>query len=639
LPPFHIILHPKNPKQTGVEKIRITVMEDINAILDTLVRYNEAYRAGKPLVEDRQYDDLVERLRALAPEHPFLHQVEPEFFTGKREVSHPAPMLSTEKAYTREQLIRFVDRVERAAIEVGVSDVRFRVTPKLDGLAGRDNGKVFVTRGNGFVGYEISSVFQKGVVPVGGRGRGLGEIVIVESYFNHRLAGEFVHPRNMAVGIVSSDILNPHAQRALNDGVVRFVPYDTLPSWEGSGKALVDGISDITSELSSGLDFPTDGMVVDVMQEKIRHHMGATTHHYRWQIAVKTRGETAVTIVEGIEWQVGRTGKITPVLRVTPVDLSGATIRRVTAHHAGLIEKLKIGPGAQIEIIRSGEVIPKLEQVIKSAKSVTLPTDCPSCGTRLTWENDFLKCPNPECKGQQEQTISHFFRTLGNADWFGIKTIQRLVAGGFNTLQKIYSLTERELLDLGFGPVQTQNLLEAVSFSRTRPVEDWRFLAAFGISDLGKGDSRKILEHHRLENLEYLTVEDLLKIRGFGEVTAPAIVADIKKLLPVLRYMLNLSFNLTRTPLASTVSVVQSPISGQGIVFTGKMSESRSIMEAGARRLGAQVQSAVTGNTRILVCGEDVGEKKMEKARKLGVRTISEAEYRALIAPKEKEGG
>ena len=152
--------------------------------------------------------------------------------------------------------------------------------------------------------------------------------------------------------------------------------------------------------------------------------MGATTHHYRWQIAVKRKGETAVTQVENIQWQVGRTGNVTPVLEVTPVALSGATIRRVTAHHAGMLTKLGIGPGARIEIIRSGEVIPKLERVLETAEQIVLPETCPACGLELSWKGDFLRCTHVNCPAQTEQRISHWFRTLGNADWFGIKTIK-----------------------------------------------------------------------------------------------------------------------------------------------------------------------------------------------------------------------
>ena len=314
-----------------------------------------------------------------------------------------------------------------------------------------------------------------------------------------------------------------------------------------------------------------------------------------------------------------------------PVELSGATIRRVTAHHAGLVEKLGIGQGAQIEIIRSGEVIPKIEKVIKKAVSVSTPEQCPACGSRLSWENDFLKCTDPSCKGQHEQVISHFFKTLGNADWFGIKTIQKLVSAGFDTLEKIYALTDQDLLALGFGPVQTRNLTEALHISRTRPVEDWRFLAAFGVSNLGMGDSRKILEHHSLEDLERLSPEEIQKIRGFGGITAPAIVADLKKVSTLLNHMLSLGFNLTRTHKDKPEAVLDSPISGKGVVFTGKMAKSRPEMEAVARALGARVQSSVSGNTQFLVCGEDVGEKKMEKAKRLGVRILSESDYLKII--------
>ena len=162
--------------------------------------------------------------------------------------------------------------------------------------------------------------------------------------------------------------------------------------------------------------------------------MGATAHHYRWQIAIKTKGQTAQTTVNGIQWQVGRTGNITPVMEVEPVSLSGATIRRVTAHHAGNIRDAHIGTGTRIEIIRSGEVIPKLEKVVESKGEVRLPESCPSCSNPVVWQNDFLKCSNSRCRAQIEQRISHWFRILGNADWFGIKSIQKMVAGGFELI-------------------------------------------------------------------------------------------------------------------------------------------------------------------------------------------------------------
>lgn len=606
-------------------------MGRIEKLVADLEKYNQAYRAGEPLISDEEYDGLVERLRALDPNHPFLHSVEPETFAGRREVRHPQPMLSTEKAYTEDQLRRFLSRVEKAAGRLGIDQVVYRMTPKLDGLAGRDDGEVFATRGNGLVGYEISNVFAKGVIPIGGRGQGSGEIVVVKSYFDAHLAGVFEHPRNMVVGIVASDKLNKYASKALADGMVHFVPYSRLPSWEGTSTELLDDYPAIGERLLAGVDYPTDGLVLEVKDPGLRQYMGATSHHYRWQIAIKRKGQTGITKVRSIQWQVGRTGNVTPVLEVEPLSLSGATIRRVTAHHAGMVAKLKIGPGAKIEIIRSGEVIPKLERVLEAAERVELPRVCPVCDSRLESRGDFLHCPNSRCPAQVEQRLVHWFRTLGTADWFGPQTIKKLVAAGYDSLEKIYGLTEDDFGSLGFGPVQSRNLAEALRISRNKPVEDWRFLAAFGIADLGPGDSRRLLQHFRLEDLLNLQAEDIKKIEGFGDITASSIAKGLADNRRTIEYMLELGFELERTPRPADVR--RHLLAGKRIVFTGKMETgSRDQMEQEARRLGAVVQSSVSGRTDFLVCGRKVGRTKLEKARRQGVKILSEEQYLKLLS-------
>jgi DNA ligase (NAD+) len=598
-------------------------------LVERLIEYNDAYRRGVPQVSDAQYDLLLARLREIDPEHPFLHRVEPETFSGKREIRHPVPMLSTDKAYTPEELERFVARVEKEAGEIGVSEVRYRVTPKLDGLAGRDDGTVFVTRGNGESGYEVSSAFAKGMIPRGGRGRGVGEMVILQSYFQEHLADAFEHPRNLVVGIVSSDTVNEFARKALDDEAVHFVPYSELPSWEGSGAELLARMDALTEELSSQVDYPLDGMVVEVVNPDVRSSMGATSHHYRWQIAVKRKGETALTVVREVVWQVGRTGKVTPVLMVEPVNVSGATIRRVTAHNAGLMEKKGLGPGAQIEIIRSGEVIPKVEAVLVPAPT-TLPENCPSCGTALVRENDFLICGNEHCPDQVVQTIEHWFKTLGNADWFGRKTVEKLVRSGYDSLEKVYELGEDEFRAMGFGPVQSSNLAEAVYLSRTREVEDWRFLAALGIEDLGKGDSRKLLGQFRLEDLPEVGREQIEAIHGFGAITARSIAGGLQRVAPTLRHLLGLGFRIMATG-AAREQVTDSPLAGRHVVFTGKMRGSREDMQEEARAQGALVQSAVNSKTDFLICGENVGASKLAKARQFGTAILQEDEYLRLI--------
>jgi len=607
-------------------------MKKIKEIASKLQAYNDAYRSGAPLVSDKVYDALAEELRELEPHHPFLQAVEPELFTAKKEVRHPNPMLSTEKAYTPDDLVRYVNRVTKAAAESGVFPVRFNVMPKLDGLSGRDDGDTFATRGNGLVGYEISSAFEKGVLPIGGRGLGLGEIVIVQSYFDAHLAEHFEHPRNTVVGIIASDTLNDFTKLALKAKKVHFVPYSQLPHRICDSDELIENMETITAELAAKTDYPIDGMVAEVTDLSLRQFMGATSHHYRWQIAIKKRGATAVTQVEAVSWQVGRTGNITPVMEVAPVSLSGATIKRVTAHHAGLIREKQIGIGAKIEISRSGEVIPKLETVLQPASQVDLPEKCPHCQAPLQWHNDFLKCVNPHCQAQTEQRISHWFKTLGNADWFGIKTIQKMVASGYDRLEKIYAMTETDFVEIGFGPVQSKNLAQALRTSRTKQVEDWRFLAAFGIPDLGRGDSRKLLSHIRLEDLIETPAAEIEKIHGFGTITSQSVASGIAAVKETFQYMLKLKFNLAKTPLAASQPPAKSAIAGKKIVFTGKMAQgSRKEMQAKARKLGALVQSAVSAKTDMLVCGAKVGATKIAKAEKSGVAIVSETEYLGRI--------
>jgi len=619
------------------KKPLLTAIE-ITELVDKLAIYNEAYRSGRPLIPDQEYDTLVERLRELDPQHSYLNRIEPEVFSTKRKLRHPQPMLSIQKAYTRHELSLFVARVTKAAAAIGEKEVRFRVTAKLDGVAGRDDGTLLVTRGDGLYGFDITNAFDKGVVPVNGRGSGLGEVVMSESYFEAHLANHFEHPRNLVVGIIGADKVNERALRALVDGVVRFVSYEYLPAWTGTGEELIGEIETIYRDLLEDIDYPVDGIVIQVESEGLKTHLGATSHHYRWQIAYKKRGETGVTTVNSITWQVGRTGNVTPVLEVAPVRLSGATIKRVTAHHAGMIRKMGIGPGTEIEIIRSGEVIPKLETVLTGATEVEIPACCPSCGEVLDWRGDFLRCPNKEgCRDQIVARLRHWFHILGSADWFGIKTIEKLVDGGIDRLEKIYTTTGQDFESLGFGPVQSRNLLEALQLSRTQPVEDWRFLAALGISSLGVGESRKLLSYFALEELWAQGWKQVSQIKGFGEIKARAIMGGLGERFETFCDMLAMGFQLVRTPKADTIQVGLSPIAGKRVVFTGKMIRgTRSEMQVLARRLGANVQTSVSGATDLLVCGTKVGASKLENASRKGIQILTEVEFLNLIGEFEQ---
>ena len=265
----------------------VDLPENSKALVASLQRYNAAYRAGEPLISDGEYDLLVERLRKLDPRHPFLHQVEPEALGDRAPVRHPTPMLSTQKAYSKKELESWVARMEKVAQEVGLSEVEYRITPKLDGLAGRDEKGVFSTRGNGRVGANISFAWERGIVPISGRGLGVGEIVISKTYFDEHLSESFEHPRNLCVGIVSADVVNEEAKIALEAGAVHFVPYVGLISWSGTGQEMLEHLEQITSDLKEQVDYALDGLVAEVVDQSMRTRLGATNHHNRWQIAIK----------------------------------------------------------------------------------------------------------------------------------------------------------------------------------------------------------------------------------------------------------------------------------------------------------------------------------------------------------------
>ena len=598
-----------------------------------------AYREGSPIIDDDTYDHVyLAELQQREPGHPFLNKIEIEPDFGAGRLKHSEPMLSIEKSYSVQETQKWVNRVLKEASKqtINEDDIRVIATAKLDGLAAvyREDG-LLATRGDGNYGNDITSCFAKGVVNIGDNVPGVGELVMTTDYFETNLKKlGYAHPRNICVGVVNSDEVNEDFIKALKDGAVRFVPYSTMDRWEGSFDQLIKNHESIQSEVLESCEYPTDGVVVEITHSSLKTLLGSTSHHHRWQIALKQRSETKQTTIINIVWQTKRTGRVTPVLEVEPIELSGANVSRVTAHHAGNVKALKLGKGAVISVERSGEVIPKIVDVIKAASKTMTAKTCSSCGQELTWHRDFLVCKNhSECPAQMENTLEHFFKIHGQVDGFGSKSIKKLVAGGIDTLEKIYASNEEDFQSIGFGPGQSKNLRRELDRSLIVETEDWRFLGAFGIPQLGKGDSRRLLEHIHIEELERITQEEIMEIEGFAEISSADIVQGLSKRWPTIQYMLGLGFNLIRTPLLSETKTINSPISGMKLIFTGKMVfGSRDEMKKNALQLGAKVQTSVSSKTDLLICGEKVGPAKIAKAENLGVRVISEADYNSLLA-------
>lgn len=593
--------------------------------IEILTDFNASYRQslektpklGLFKISDEVYDAIVEDFRSKFSDSAFFDSIEVEEL-GDNLVYHSSPMLSTEKAYTSEALEKWANRVEAVAEELHVKSL-YKVTCKLDGFAGDFEFEKLSTRGDGVKGNDITHILALGVTkPEGVEGR--GEIVVSKKYFEENLKDSFSHPRNMISGVVGADEVKEITKKALDDGAIHFVPYTTLPSYVGTAKDILENLEAIRDELRNKIDYMIDGFVIESVVDEIKNYMGYNNHNYKWQIAFKERGDTAQSKVLSINLQIGRTGTITPVLGIEPTLLSGAVISNVTAHHMNNLRVNKIGVGSVIEIIRSGEVIPKIENVITEAE-YEMPTECPCCSTELVWDSHFLYCPNNTgCSEQVKQSLQHFFSTLDNNDGFGGKTISKLVDAGFNTIQKIYSMTESDFLSAGFGPGESVNLVKALEKSKSVKIEDWRFLAAFGISDLGRGDSKKLLENFSIDSLNEVSPEKLLAIKGYGKVTSVSITKGVQEKIELIN-AIRPFFNLE---ISSQVEIdMDSPFAGKNVVVTGTMVRfSRKDIEAFFTSKGAKVQSKVSKTTNILVYGENSGSK-LEDAKALKEKGVS----------------
>jgi DNA ligase (NAD+) len=611
---------------------------DNDKLVEFLELANLLYRAGEPFISDNQYDFIfLEELRRRDPDHPFLHTVEPEPLLETKTVELPVRMLSTEKAYDFTAIERWAKRVAKAAEDCGVdfSSLIFRATPKLDGFAAYDDGQMLYTRGDGRRGTDISRVFDRGlqVAGEGKRGLGAGEIVVSRTYFRENLAELFDNSRNFQASLIKEKELQAPAAEAISSKNAVFYPFRLLPSRQGSWHDLSTDFDTIVDELWQKIDYDVDGIVIEVIDEKIKEYMGATRHHHRWQIAYKRNTETAEVEVLRVVAQTSRSGRVNPVVEVEPTRLSGALIRRATAHHYNMVRQNGVGPGAIIRLSRSGEVIPKIEEVLAPVEP-QLPTTCPSCGATLIWENDYLLCVNNmNCPAQITRSVEHFFKVLGNNDGFGPSSIQKIHAGGTTTIPGIYSLREEDFVNLGFGPKQAENMVGQLRRSLVEPIEDWRFLAAFGIYRMGMGNCEKLLGVYPLEKVFSLNRENIVAIKGFSDKIADAMLSGLAASAELFWVMYNMGFNLVRTPLVVAEEIAaDGPLAGKLIVFTGAMRQgSREEMKKQAKLLGARVGDAITGKTDMLVCGDKVGPAKQKKAEALGVRLLSEAEYLALI--------
>lgn len=643
-------------------------MDRMRELVDMLNKWaNEYYVLDNPSVSDAEYDKYYDELRLLEQQTGVVLADSPTRRVGGEPLkafarhAHISRLYSLDKAVSREELEAFFNRVEKA-----VSNPEYTVEYKFDGLTmciTYQNGAFerATTRGNGTEGEDVTAqcltiksfplaISYKGTVEV--KGEAVIRLSVLENY-NKTAAEPLKNARNAAAGAIRN--LDP-AVTALRRPDIYFYDINYMESdmpatqedcfaWlKLQGFRTFDfrrlcrtreEVYDAIGEIEVGrrnIDVLTDGAVIKLNSVAERQVLGYTDKFPRWAIAYKFEAEECVTTVRDVRWQVGRTGKLTPLADLEPVELAGVTVRKATLNNFGDIVRKDVKKGSKVLIRRSNEVIPEILGTVEHVAGsidVTKPTVCPFCGTPLIEEGANLFCPNADCRPRIVAKLSHF----AGKDAMDIEGLSEMTAGllhdklGIKNASQLYSLTKEQLLSLeGFKDKKAENLLASIEKSRKVTLD--RFIYALGIDGVGKVAAADLASAYgSVENLASATAESLLQLDNIGTITAQTIVSWFaeESNSSELRAMLS-----QVTPEVKKV-VREGIFAGQFVVLTGtltdyKRSEAQKIIEEN----GGVCQSSVTGKTTLVIAGEAAGSK-LEKAQKLGVRIIDESQFKAML--------
>ena len=658
----------------------------IQQLVDELNRHNHLYYVlSSPAISDFEYDKLLKELEQLEQQFPSL--VDPysptqrvgSDLTGEFvQVKHKYQMLSLANTYSPEELTDFDARV-RKVIDSGLEYV---CELKYDGVAigiTYRNGVLAqaVTRGDGTVGDDVTAnVRTIKSIPIKLHGDDFpaefeirGEIVMPRNVFDsinkqREVDGDapFANPRNAASGtlklldpnVVASRKLDCYLYYVLGENLPYESHYQNLVKAREWGFKVPDTIHLATS-INKVLDFindwetkrhsllfDTDGVVVKVNSLKQQKALGFTAKTPRWAIAYKYKAEQAATELLSIDFQVGRTGAITPVANLMPVQLAGTTVKRASLHNADQIALLDIRVGDMVLVEKGGEIIPKIVGVDTSKRpQEAIPfefiTACPECGAALVRPEGEAKhyCPNdtgcpPQIKGRIEHFIS---RKALNIDGLGEETVELLYSKGLiHDVADLYTLSKEQLLGLDrFAQKSADNAIASIKKSLEIPFP--RVLFGIGIRYVGETTAKKLAQHFEsLEAIMNATTDDLLAVDEVGE----RIAASIKEFFSIPKNRDIVSrlreFGLQLQVDKSQFEALSAKLVGMNVVISGSFSSiSREELKELIAKHGGNNQSAVSGNTTMLVAGDKIGPAKLDKARKLGVRIVSEEEFFKLI--------
>lgn len=645
-------------------------MDRMRQLVDILNKYAyEYYVLDNPSVPDSEYDKLYAELQALERESGTVLFDSPTRRVGGEPIKaferheHISRLYSLDKAVTDDELNAFFTRVGKVA-----ENPAYTVEYKFDGLTMclTYEGGRFVratTRGNGTAGEDVTAqvltiksypmtIRYQGTLEV--KGEAIIRLSVLENY-NKTAAEPLKNARNAAAGAIRN--LDPAVTASRRPEILFYdVNYMSEPILSSQEEAIAfleregfktfrhvrlcktpqevfDAIGEIDMERKT-IDVLTDGAVVKVNDFAVREELGYTDKFPRWAIAFKFEAEEAVTTVRNVVWQVGRTGKLTPLAEVDPVELAGATVRKATLNNLGDIRRKDVKVGSKVLIRRSNEVIPEILGAYEhTGESVDIapPETCPYCGTALVEEGANLFCPNKACRPRVAAMLANF-ASKGAMDIEGFSEMtayQFYDELGVRRCSDLYFLGKEKLQTLeGFGDKKIRNLLKEIEKSKQIPLD--RFIFALGIGGIGKVASGDLARRFgSVETLGNATIEQLVEMENIGEKTASNIVAwfaDGENRAELSRFA-----EAGVKPFVKQI-VSGGPFMGQNVVLTGTLSQfKRSAAQKLIEEAGGVCQSAVTQKTTLVIAGEAAGSK-LEKAQALGVKIIDEAEFIKILS-------
>jgi len=646
------------------------------------VRYHDYryYVQANPVIGDRAYDRLFDRLRELEAAFDIDTAGSPTERVGGEPVDefdtveHVAPMLSIDSSGEEAEVREFADRVER---EVGPQS--FVCEPKFDGVSIEvvyEDG-IFeraVTRGDGREGDDVTRNVRT-VASIPGELRGdhpgslavRGELFMPRDAFNaynrervERGEEPFANPRNATAGTIRQQDPSVVAERPLDcfffevlDGAdfdTAWERHEALPAWGLQVNDEVERVDDIADAVGyrdrlldrrDDLDYEVDGVVIKVDDRAACEELGRTARAPRWAFAYKFPARTEETTVRDIAVQVGRTGRLTPVALLDPVEVGGVMVSRASLHNPDQIRELNVNVGDRVSVKRAGDVIPHVDEVLEKGSTghFEFPDHCPVCDSAVEHDGPLAFCTGGlACDAQLQRAVEHYAsRDALDIEGLGEKSVGQLLdAGLVDSLPDLYELDREAVADLeGWGETSAENLVAAIEASRKPELPE--FLVAIGVPEVGPTVARDLARNFgTFEAVRTASREELESVEGVGEVVADEIreFFDSERNEAVIAGLLD-----HVTPQELDVETGEA-LDGLTFVFTGSLTGvTRSEAQALVERHGASATSSVSGNTDYLVAGENPGQSKREDAEANDVAVLDEAEFRELLAEHGVEDG